>query len=392
MTGSGERILLVESDPDISDQIAKQVLKPLGYQVVVTSDASTAIKQAPQFSPDLIIINVDLPGLSGKDLLVALTSQGFKSSYVLLAEKGKEHDIIMGFRLGATDYLLWPARDAEIATTVERALKQVRETNARQRLNKQLEKANQELEHKVRALTSIVTLGKAVVSITEQRLLLDKIVESALQVSEADLGWLLLRDDHEKKFILKIQRNMPPAWAKKIDQPLDDGISSLVALSGEALTIHGEPIEKLKVSNLGKSAAVTPIKARDEVIGMLVMARKNDRPFEQLEQSLLGVVADYASISLVNAQLFRALEQTAKVARQGEENKNLALEKMSATMRAELKAAIPAIELLMDSSIGPLNESQQGVLKEIRASLHRLARSIEKTVPPPRVDLKRAQS
>ncbi len=122
-----ERILLVENDPDISDLIARQALKPLGYQVDVVADAGSAIKKALQTPPDLVIANLNLPGLSGKDLLVALSSQGVHTPLMIIAEKGQEQDVIQAFRLGAADILLWPARDAEVVSAVERVLTQVRE-------------------------------------------------------------------------------------------------------------------------------------------------------------------------------------------------------------------------------------------------------------------------
>ena len=109
-----ERILLVENDPDISDLIARQALRPLGYNVDVAAEAGAAIKQTVQTPPDLVIANLNLPGLSGKDLLVALTSQGLNAPLIVLAEKGQEEDAIQAFRLGATDVMFWPARDAEI--------------------------------------------------------------------------------------------------------------------------------------------------------------------------------------------------------------------------------------------------------------------------------------
>jgi len=77
MNTSAERILLVESDPDITDLIAHQALQPLGYQVQVVGDVNSAITQAAQSAPDLVIADLNLPGLSGKDLLVAFNSQGF---------------------------------------------------------------------------------------------------------------------------------------------------------------------------------------------------------------------------------------------------------------------------------------------------------------------------
>ncbi len=72
----GEKILVVESDPDIADLISRQALAPLGYQPHVVSDAAAAIQQARENPPDLIITNLNLPDLSGKDLLTALTSSG----------------------------------------------------------------------------------------------------------------------------------------------------------------------------------------------------------------------------------------------------------------------------------------------------------------------------
>src|SRR5487761_2571433 len=119
MVSSGERILIVESDPDISDLIARQALKPLGYNVIIIGDAASAIKQAVQTPPDLIIANLNLPGLSGKDLLAALTSQGISAPLIILAEKGQEQSIIQAFRLGAVDVVFWPSRDVEIVRVVE---------------------------------------------------------------------------------------------------------------------------------------------------------------------------------------------------------------------------------------------------------------------------------
>ncbi|MBN1305169.1 MAG: response regulator [Anaerolineales bacterium] len=382
MTPTGERILLVESDPDISDQIARQVLQPLGYEVLVAMDANVALKQAPEFSPDLLIINLNLPGLRGTDLLVALTSQGFKSSFVMLAEGGEELDLIQAFRMGATDYLLWPAKDAEIAATIERAMKQVREARTRQRLRSQLEEANQELQQKVRELTTLISLGKAVVSETDQRKLFDRIIEGALQISRADIGWLSLRDGQTNKFLLTVFRNLPPGWAKKVGQPLEDGVSSLVALSGESLTITGEPMQKLRIAALGKAAAVIPIKAREEVIGMLIMVRESETLFGQLEQTLLETAADYASISLVNAQLFRALERSAEIARSGEEKKNASLENLRETASVELQKVIPLLETLLDDNGEALSAAQEERVKEIRASIHRLTHAVENTIPP----------
>jgi len=77
-TISAEHILLVESDPDIRDLSAHPALEPLGYHLQVAADVNAAIQYAARSAPDLVIADLNLPGLSGKDLLVALNSHGFR--------------------------------------------------------------------------------------------------------------------------------------------------------------------------------------------------------------------------------------------------------------------------------------------------------------------------
>ena len=315
---AAERILLVESDPDTCDLIAHQALEPLGYRVQVAVDVNAAIQFTARSVPDLVIVNLNLPGLSGKDFLVALNSQGVQVPVIVIAEKGQENQIIQTFRLGGTDYLMWPVREAEVVAAVERSLKQVRDSRARQRLDLKLKEVNWELQRRTRELTTIYAVGKAVISITDQRVLFDKIVEGMVYVTEADFCWLLLRNQHDRDFVLVSQRNLPDAWARKVGQPLDDGVSALVALSGETLAIHGQSLKQFKVASLGNSAMVVPIKIQKEVMGLLALVRKADVEFERNMRSLLEAVADYVSVSLVNSRLLQALQAVNAATRAGE--------------------------------------------------------------------------
>jgi len=382
MASTGDRILLVENDPDIIDLIARQALISEGYDVDVVSDSSAAIKQAIQNPPDLVIADLNLPTLSAKDLLVALSAQGINTPLLVIASKGQEQNIIQAFRLGAADYLLWPARDAEVLSVVERVLNRVHATRDRQRLDQKLSELNHEFQRKVGELTTIINLGKAVVSVTDQRALFQKVVDAAAQVAEANMAWLLVRDDENRSFLLVGQRGLPEVWAKKINLPLDDGISGLVALSGETLSIAGEPLMKFRVSSLGKSACAIPIKVQKEVIGMLVVVRREARPFEKPAQMLLEAVADYASISLVNARLFRVLNSSAQASKEVEKRQSALLEAVRSSVTEELQAAIYPIDLLLTEKTDHLTGSQRQALQTSRAALQRLARVTEKTIPP----------
>ena len=95
-----ERILLVENDPAISDLIVLQALRPLGYQIQLVEDVSTALQQIARGAPDLVMADLTLPGLNGKDLLVAMGSQGLQVPVIVIAKKGQEQKVIQAFRLG----------------------------------------------------------------------------------------------------------------------------------------------------------------------------------------------------------------------------------------------------------------------------------------------------
>jgi DNA-binding response OmpR family regulator len=382
MAASKEIILIVENDPDISDLLARQALAPLGYQVKVVSDANRAIQNALNLTPDLIILDLDLVGISGKDLLVGLHAQNSETPIIVLAEKDAEHDVMQALRLGASDYLSLPLREAEAVAAVERGLKQVRGINDRVRLDEQLRTMNLELERKVHELRTMLSIGKAVVSVTDQRILFHQIVEGATHIAAADTGWLLLRDERdEKSFLLTAQQNLPASWAKKLNKPLEDGISSLVALSGEALSIHGEPLRRFKVSAIGRAANVTPIKAKDEVIGLLVLVRKQEDPFRANEETLLAAIADYASISLVNERLFRALRQNAEVARSNEKRQNQVLDALNELLDEELSAASFSLDLLVQDKLGTLNTEQHQALSTTQAALKRLKDTADRILP-----------
>jgi len=377
---SAERILIVESDPDIADLIGRQALRPLGYQVAVSHDAGSAIKLAVQTPPDLILANLNLPGLSGKDLLAALQSQGIKSPVVVIAEKGQEHDAIQAFRLGAMDVMFWPLRDAEVVSIVERALRQTQESRERQKLDRQLKSTNDELKTRLRDMTTILSVAKAVTSMTDQRTLFDRILESALQVGDADMCWLTLREDKGNQYVVRAQHGLPDAWAKKMNQTLDDGISSLVSLSGESLHMNGVPLQKFKIASLGKSACVVPIKVKSDVIGLMNVVRKADKEFSRDSQTMLEAMADYISISLVNARLFRAIEQAADAAHVGEKKRHESLAALRQNIRKEVEAASYPLNLLMTEMPGSLNMDQKKALETVKTSLIKLVHASENTV------------
>ncbi|TAK11112.1 MAG: response regulator [Anaerolineae bacterium] len=384
MAEARERILVVESDPIVSDLIARQVLGAMGFKVKVVTEASSALQETLSFSPDVVFANLDLPGLSGKDLMAALSSQNLLIPVIMIAPKGQEKDVIQAFRLGASDYIATPVREAEVASAVERALKTVRARREREALREQLERTNQELQRRVNELTTLFSVGKAVTSVTDQRKLFKMILESGQKITRADIAWLLMLDERTNKYILSDHINLPKSLQEYLNQPWDDGISSLVALSGETLTINGEPLKRFQISTMGQAAMVVPVKAGKSAIALLVMLRKANKEFEPSDKAMLEAVSDYASISLVNSRLFRALDQRAaslqtemERSHSAERSKDEMIQNVSHELRTPLVSAKGYIDMLVNGDMGNLVADQKDALGIAQQKLLRVLGLVE---------------
>lgn len=313
MNAIKDRILIVESHPEISEFLAEQALANPNFHIFRVADASSAINKAKQINPDLIIANLNLPGLSGKDLLVALTSHGITPPIIMLAEEGQESEIIQAFRLGAADYITWPARETEIVLVVERLLDQVHLNREHKYLVNQLTLSNKQLQQRVKELTAAFSVGKIINSIHDTHSLFEKSLQIAAQISHSDLGWFLLRQEEKgRNFLLAAQHNLPDVFSKKINSIWDDGISSLASISGETLNISGDPLKRFKVKVFGKSIIILPIKFQHLTIALLVLMRKGDKAYSKSEQRLLESICESIAVAYVNTKLFNSYEIRSK--------------------------------------------------------------------------------
>lgn len=382
-----EHILLVESDPQICQLIADQTLIPLGYQVDVFSSASPLIGDFGKYSSDLIITNLYLPGISGKDLMVALTAQGINVPFIVITPKGHEIDALQAFRLGAVNFLSTPIREAEVVNVVEDTLRQLRRRNELENYSRQLDQTKAGMERRVRDFTEIFSISKLVSSISNQQLIYEKITNAAFQVTEADTAWMLVLEGKKERFILRACLNTDENMHSKIMLPYEDGLSPIVALSGQVVSIHGESLKQINLPNGVESVLVVPIKKKEQVTGMLVVARKTSLPFNKDQQSMLEMIAEYSSILLENALRFQMLEQRLGYLQQSgihatidADIKNDLLLQASRELHQPLKILMENLDLLSgqgDQQINPTQASAMNIMQEEAEILLDIANSMK---------------
>ena len=117
-------ILIVEDDREIA-QLLQQTLEPEGFNCHQAADGLMAIEAFRQYNPDLIILDLMLPGLDGLEVCARIRQQpGDKDPYILmLTARGEEIDRVIGLSTGADDYLVKPFSPRELVARVRALLR-----------------------------------------------------------------------------------------------------------------------------------------------------------------------------------------------------------------------------------------------------------------------------
>lgn len=301
---SNERILLVAYDPAVLKWAKEQALEPAGYHLRVVHAVEEAIPVLAQEPLDLIIVDLHLPGLGGKDLVAALQAQGLDIPVILIAREGEEERILPVLRIGARDFVLYPAREAELVNVVERNLNQ-------SRLKRQLEEWQhrvQQLRHQTRArerqLLSLGQLAKSVMELPKLSVLLPRAMREVAIATNAHRSWLAVRAARQPTLRLVAYYNLPTHFVEQARQRWQDGVSSLVLLSGETLVLDHKALQRFPLRALGKAAILTPIKRGLETFAILGVLRTRDHPFTSDDQLVMDIAAGILAGALVAGGMY----------------------------------------------------------------------------------------
>jgi DNA-binding response OmpR family regulator len=119
-----ERILVVDDEPTVREMVGLN-LRADGYEVVYAADGIEALEVARASSPDLVVLDVMLPGRDGYEVCRTLRSES-NVPILLLSARGEEIDRVLGLEIGADDYLSKPFAMRELVARVRAMLRRQR--------------------------------------------------------------------------------------------------------------------------------------------------------------------------------------------------------------------------------------------------------------------------
>jgi two-component system response regulator ResD len=118
-------VLVVDDEPTITEVVARY-LERAGYRTRVAADGPRAIEMAASQRPDLVLLDLMLPGLDGLEVMRRLRElDRDRIAVILLTAKGDESDRVIGLRLGADDYVVKPFSPAELVARVDAVLRRM---------------------------------------------------------------------------------------------------------------------------------------------------------------------------------------------------------------------------------------------------------------------------
>jgi len=117
------KILVIDDEPSIV-KLVTAYLKPEGYDVLTATDGPSGLKAARAFKPDLVILDIMLPGMDGIELLSRLRRES-EVYVILLTARTEETDKVVGLSVGADDYVTKPFSPRELTARVKAALRRI---------------------------------------------------------------------------------------------------------------------------------------------------------------------------------------------------------------------------------------------------------------------------
>ena len=117
-----QKVLVVEDEPDMILGL-KDNLEYEGYDVDIASDGEAGLERASSGRPDLILLDVMLPKMSGLDVCRSLRTQGADMPIIMLTARSQEVDTVVGLEVGADDYVTKPFSIKELLARVRAHLR-----------------------------------------------------------------------------------------------------------------------------------------------------------------------------------------------------------------------------------------------------------------------------
>lgn len=290
-------ILVVDDEPTIRELLLDFLVLE-GYLVTAVASAEEALDCVDELRPSVVLLDLEMPGLNGLELLEVLSSKSWRPLCVMMTGYGTVETAISAMKSGAHDYLLKPFKVPEVVQVIERGLEKRR-----------LEVENVRLKEIIDLYDASEKIGRRL----HPDEVYDVLMEMMVNQAEADglAIWARPDDGVEELYPLR-------TWIRD-DAPEDTpGLLGRLALrcvqnrsaaqSARVETSESSPAVKIPYSLLSM-----PLRGEKGLRAMVVALRlQPQRPFRESKRKVLSILTDRAVSAMENASLYEELQNSFK--------------------------------------------------------------------------------
>jgi signal transduction histidine kinase/DNA-binding response OmpR family regulator len=381
--GSAEppaRLLVVDDEASIAD-VLHEFLASQGHAVTVAASGEQAVAKLAEARPDVVITDINLPGMSGLDVMREVKRLDPEVAVIVLTGHVSAASAIEALRQGAWDYVTKPFDLEDVQTIVERAVANRRLRALNRRLVEELRQKNDILQHhehelreRVRLatmqMTTLYEVGKEISADLELAPRLQIIASKAAALTGAPAAVLYLRHEETEEARVAAVHGLPqPAAADGAPHYFRaERALGFPAFEPRPVRRSGTGDEPLALPAFPDHPCThqlaVPMMAENVVIGALVVV---DKPggFGPDDESVLDLFASQAAIAVRNSQLYEHTKTLDRL-------KSEFVAVVSHEIRTPLTSVKGAVELLADERFFPLNDQQRKLLNIAHANAERL--------------------
>lgn len=310
-----ERILVVDDSAQIRATLRRTILEPAGYEVLTAPDGQAGLECALRERPDLVLLDVNMPRLTGIQMLQELHRAQYEWPVILMTSHGSEQVAVQALRLGVRDYINKPFEVRDVLARVRRALVESRLRHERIELLGRLEAANARLSRRVSDLTVLQALGQAVTSLLDMGNMLGRVVEGAVYLCRADEGVLYLADPESGELYMTAAQSAGERAAQGLKLRVVDRLADRVLETGKPILLTSKVLStrlREQTGYLVYSLLSVPLKTKGRSIGVLCVVNKGRlQDFTRDDIGRLSAVASYAAIAVENSRLVETTRKNA---------------------------------------------------------------------------------
>ena len=372
------RILVVDDEPHVV-QIFQDLLAQRGYEVVSSQNGDDAIVKVTTGSFDLVLTDINLPGVDGLEVVRAAKAADKDTCVILITGYASTTTAIDALRQGAYDYITKPFDLWETAKAIDRGLESRFLVIENRRLVTSLEEANRELQHHEQILsrmvkeatqriTALYEAGKEISTSLSRQATLDVIVNQVTKLAGAEASMVFLYDTHTGDYAAEAGVGVSAENLRHYRFGIGVGLHGQAVRNASPVRCASVPetvgveefLSELEIS----TALVVPLLTNENVLGTITALRRDGRPFTADDQELLTMFASQASIAVTNAILY---ERTKELDRM----KSEFVAVVSHEVRTPLTSIKGSLELLGDERFHVLPPPQKELLSICQANTER---------------------